>query len=230
MKLLIAFAICGCAWSQSAMERPELGKMLDANGAVRTVYGIAASVSLGDVEAAGVVSSACSKAFCLAKTETSIVSASGSVDAPVGPALFAFDGDAVFVWFVRSRQLARWQNGALTPLDATVQGAVVSIGVIAGAVKFAVRRWNGVWIVNLDGSVASALPHNVGPVMLTPGGVVYATRSEVVVGNTRLPLEGAIGFSQMSESYLQVHTGGAEYSLRIDPGRETLFQLPGVAQ
>ncbi len=230
MKLMTAFAICGCAWAQSAMERPQLGKMLDANGAVRTVYGIAASVSLGDVEAVEVVSSGCSKTFCLAKTETSVVSASGSVDAPAGPAWFAFDGDAAFVWFVRSRQLARWQNGVLTPLDASVEGGVLSIGASGDAVQFAVRRRNGVWIVNQDGSVASALPHNVGPVMLIPGGVVYATRSEIVVGNTRLPLEGVIRFSQISASYLQVHTTGAEYSLRIDPGRETLFQLPGVAQ
>lgn len=230
MKLITAFAICGCAWAQSAMDRPQLGKMLDANGAVRTVYGIAASVSLGDVEAMGVVSSACSKTFCLAKTETSIVSASGSVDAPAGPALFAFDDDAAFVWFVRSRQLARWQDGVLTPLDASVEGAVVSIGVNAGAVQFAVRRRNGVWIVNPGGSVAGGLPHNAGPVMLIPGGAVYATHSEIVAGNTRLPLEGATGFSQMSASYLQVHTAGAEYSLRIDPGRETLFQLPGVSQ
>jgi hypothetical protein len=34
----------------------------------------------------------------------------------------------------------------------------------------------------------------------------------------------------MSASYLQVHAGQIDYVLRVDPGRETLFQLPGVQQ
>jgi hypothetical protein len=230
MKVITAFAICACAWAQSGVDRPQLGKMLDANGAMRTVYGIAASVALGDVESTDVLSSACAKTFCLAKTDTSIVTASGSVDAPPGPAMFAFDGDTAFVWFPRSRQLARWQNGLLTSIDSSVDGEVLSIGANAGAVQFAVRRMNGVWIVNQGGSVAGSLPHSTRAVMLIPGGVVYATREEIVIGDVRFPLDAATAFSQMSDSHLQVRAGGADYSLRIEPGRETLFQLPGVQQ
>lgn len=204
--------------------------MLDANGAVRTVYGIAASVTLGDAETTGVLSSACSNTFCLAKTETSIVSSSGAVAAQAGPALFAFDGNTAFLWFPQSQQLAEWQNGTLTPVDANVDGEVLSIGATAGAVQFAVRRRSGVWIVNQDGSVAGSLPRATGPVMLIPGGVVYATKSEIVIGNLQLPIQGVTGFSQMSGSYLQVRAGGADYSLRIQQGREILFQLPGVSQ
>jgi hypothetical protein len=66
--------------------------------------------------------------------------------------------------------------------------------------------------------------------MLIPGGVVYATRSEIVIGDVRLALDGVTSFSWMSQSYLQVRAGGVDYSLRIDPGRETLFQLPGGSQ
>ncbi len=230
MKILIVFAIGTCAWAQSGVVRPELGKMLDANGAVRTVYGIAASVTLGGVETTGVLSSACSNTFCLAKTETSIVSSSGAVAAPAGPALFTFDGNAAFVWFPQSQQLAEWQSGALTPVDASVDGEVLSIGATAGAVQFAVRRRSGVWIVNQDGSVAGSLPHATGPVMLVPGGVVYATKSEIVIGDVQLPLDDVTWFSQMSGNYLQVRAGGVDYSLRIDQWRETLFQLPGVSQ
>jgi hypothetical protein len=86
------------------------------------------------------------------------------------------------------------------------------------------------WIVNQDGGLAGSLPRVAGPVMLIPGGVVYATRGEIVIGNVRLALDGVTSFSWMSESYLQVRAGGIDYSLRIDPGRETLFQLPGVGQ
>jgi hypothetical protein len=107
---------------------------------------------------------------------------------------------------------------------------VLSIGVSGGAVRFAVRRRNGVWIINQDGSMAGSLPRATGPVMLIPGGVVYATRSEIVIGDVRLPIDGVTSFSWMSENYLQVRAGGVDYSLRIDPGHVTLFQLPGGSQ
>jgi hypothetical protein len=227
MRILTAFAMCICAWAQT---RPQLGKMLDPNGAVRTVYGIASSVTVGDTEMTGVLSSGCSNTLCVAKTEASIVSAAGSTDAPAGPALFAFDGDAAIVWFPQSRQFARWVNGALNMSDAAINEDVLSIGVSAGVVQFAVRRLSGVWIVNQDGSVLDSLPRSTGPVMLIPGGAVYATNAEIVIRNIRIPLGGVTSLSQMSESYLQVRAGGVDYSLRIDQGRETLFQLPGVSQ
>lgn len=228
MRILMVFAICTCAWAQ--LEVPQLGKMLDGNGATRTVYGIAASVTLGDAEVNGVLSSGCSKTFCLAKTETSIVSASGSVAAPAGPALFAFDGAAAFAWFSRSRQLAQWRNGSLTPIDATVDGEVLSIRASAGTVEFAVRRQSGVWRIRSDGSVIDSLPVATGPVMLIAGGVVYATREEVVIRDVRIHLDRVTAFSQMSEGYLQARAGGVNYAVRVEQGRETLFQLPGVPQ
>jgi hypothetical protein len=235
MKILTLFAISGFGWAQSGLQRPQIGKMLDANGAVRTVYGIASSVTLGDAETTGVLSSACSNTFCLAKTDSSIVSASGTVDAPAGPALFAFDGATAWIWFPESRQLAHWSNGALEPrlsgavsLRGDPDAEVLSIGVTSGSVQFAIRRWSGVWIVNQDGSVACGLPRDVSAVMLIPGGVVYATRTGIAIHDLEIPLEGVKAFSWMSASYLQVRAGGAIYALRIDPGRETLFQLPGV--
>jgi len=255
MKKLTVFAICTCAWAQSGLQRPQLGKMVDANGAVRTVYGIASSVTLGNAEVAGVLSSGCSNTLCLAKTDASILSASGMVAAPEGPVLFAFDGAVAYIWFQESRQLARWSNGALECLSQNpllysrgsvaalppIQqspdcqggdffGEVLSIGANAGSVQFAVRRLTGIWIVNQDGSVAGALPRAVGAVMLIPGGAVYATRTGIAIHDIEVPLEGVTAFSWMSASYLEVSAGEALYALRIDPGRETLFQLPGVQQ
>ncbi len=66
--------------------------------------------------------------------------------------------------------------------------------------------------------------------MLIPGGAVWATRTEIVVRDVRIPLEGATDFSQMSEGYIQVRARGVDYSLRTEKVRETLFQLPGVSQ
>jgi len=229
MKALIALAVCGCASAQ--IDRPQLGKMLDSTGAVRTIYGIAASVTLGDAELTGVVSMGCSKQLCLAKTEASILWPGGMVDAPVGPALFAFDGDAAYIWFTRSRRLARWQDGVLAPIAGVdLDGAVLSIRASSGVVEFAVRRMNGVWILRQDGSVLNSLPRFTGPVMLIPGEIVYASPGEIVVGEVRIPLHGVTSFSQMSGNYLQVRAAGIDYSLRTEKGRETLFQLPGVPQ
>ncbi|HTB12653.1 MAG TPA: hypothetical protein VK752_13820 [Bryobacteraceae bacterium] len=228
MKILITFALGVCAWGQ--IDRPQLGKMLDGNGAVRTVYGIAASVAVGDAEIAGVLSSGCSKTFCLAKTEASIVSAAGSVAAPPGPALFAFDGDAAFVWFPQSRQLEQWANGMLTSIDSSVDGEVLSIRANSGSIEFAVRRASGVWIVDANGSVLDSLPRSAGPVMLIAGGVVYATREEIVIREVRIPLAHVTGFSRMATGYLQVRAGGVDYALRVEKGREMLFQLPGAQQ
>ena len=239
MKILISFAICACAWAQSGVQRPQIGRMLDANGAVRTVYGIASSVTLGAAETTDVLSSGCSNTFCLAKTDTGIVSASGTVAAPAGPALFAFDGATAWVWFRESRQLAQCTGSLVCALEPRPSeavsvrdpdGEVLSIGANSGSVQFAVRRLTGIWMVNQDGSVAGALPRAADAVMLIPGGAVYATRSGIVIHDLEIPLEGVTGFSWMSASYLQVRAGGAIYALRIDPGRETLFQLPGVQQ
>jgi len=230
MKTLMMFSISVCAWAQSGIEQPTLGKILDRNGAVRTVYGIAASVTVGDAELTGVLSSACSKVLCLAKTETSIVSPSGSVAGPSGRALFAFDGDAALVWFTESRQLARWQNDELTLVDSIIDGDVLSMRAAEGSVEFAVRRSSGVWIVTLDGGVVDSLPHSTGPVMLIPGGVVYATRDEIVIRDVRIPLAHVREFSSMAPGYLQVCAGGVDYALRVEKGRETLFQLPGGGQ
>ena len=227
MKIFVALAICVSAWAQSGVEQPRVGKMLDGDGAVRTVYGIAASVHLGDGEIAGVVSAGCSKSFCLAKTATGLVSVSGTVDAPAGPALFAFDGDAALVWFSKSRQLARWQGGVLTAVDASVDGEVLSIRAREGSVEFAVRRDSGVWVVKADGSVVDSLPRSARAVMLVADGAVYATRDEIVIRDLRIPLERVTGFSQMSAGYLQVRAGRVNYALRTEKGRETLFQLPG---
>jgi hypothetical protein len=203
--------------------------MLDSSGAVRTVYGITASVTLGGAESTGVLSLACST-FCLTKTQSNIVSAAGSVSAPPGPALFAFDGNTAYIWFAQPRQLASWQNGVLTFLDATVDGEVMSIGASSGAVQFIVRTRSAGWIANQDGSLSSSLPRATVAAILIPGGVVYATEREIVIGNIQFPLTGVTSFSQMSGSYLQVRAGGVDYALRIDPGREALFQLPGVSQ
>jgi hypothetical protein len=66
--------------------------------------------------------------------------------------------------------------------------------------------------------------------MLIPGGAVYATRDDIIIGDLQIPLDRVTAFCQMAPGYLQVRAGGVDYALRIQKGREALFQLPGVGQ
>ena len=66
--------------------------------------------------------------------------------------------------------------------------------------------------------------------MLIPSGVVYATRDEIVIRDLRIPLDRVTAFLQMAPGYLQVRAAGIDYALRVEKGREMLFQLPGVQQ
>ena len=118
-----------------------------------------------------VVSMGCSRTMCLMKMESALVSLASSVagslpvvDAPAGPALFWFEGpvaggnvnvaganvnagsagNSALVYFPASRQLARWQNGQLSPVDFDVTGEILSIGEASdGTPQFAVRNSAG---------------------------------------------------------------------------------------
>ena len=194
-----------CAWAQ--IETPRLGVMLDRSGAARPVFGVSASVTLGDPVQTGVVSLACSKTRCVTSAARQIV---------------AFDGDSVYVY--SGGQLTRDQSD---PVPVNVTGEVLSMRVINGAVEYAVRRDDGIWIVR-DGDIAvAAIPHATGAVMLLDRAVLFASGRETVLryddgSELRFPIR-ARAFVSMSDEYVQV---GSKYALRITRNREKLFLLP----
>lgn len=143
--------------------------------------------------------------------------APGVVDAPAGPALFWFEGvtggnanvaggnanssaggnvnapssgNSALVYFPASRQLARWQNGQLSPVDFDVTGEILSIGEVSdGTLQFAVRNSGGAWIVrngdvvvaSLDGPESTGSVGSEPPVLLLHGGVLFATSDGLVL-------------------------------------------------
>jgi len=144
--LFLFFALAG--WAQ--IERPQLGLMLDANGAVRPVYGAAGSATLGDPVMTGVLSFACSARLCLMKTEAAILASDGtSAAAPTGPAIFAMRGASAYIDFSDARQWARWRDGQLewidfVPDEATGTTMTLDDGTItAGADHIALVRRDG---------------------------------------------------------------------------------------
>jgi len=234
--LLILCWVCASAVyarAQSGIQVPTAGAIVDSSGALRPVQGVAGSFWLGPANVSGILSAACSEQLCLAKTDSKVLSPTGSVDAPPGPAIFGLDGDRAILFFPEPRMFARWHDDSLDPLDWTVDGEVLSVRFSAGEAEIAVRRDGQVWIVRADGSLVDSIPDASGPVLLLPKAVVFATKDEIVLrqddGDVRFELAGAQSITVMGPGYAAVSTGGAIYALRTEPGRESLFLLPGNA-
>jgi len=157
------------------------------------------------------------------------------VNAPSGPALFAFAGNSAWIYFPRVRQLARWHDGQLVSGDFAVTGEVLSLRVREGGnLEFAVRRNAGTLVVNAQNQVDESIPANAGPVMLLTDGFLYSTSDEIILRRpdasvVRFPIEGAESFLKMGEGYVQVRAGRISYVIPTTRGRERMFQLPEPA-
>jgi len=90
-----------------------------------------------------------------------------------------------------------------------------------------------------DDKVEVALRHDWagvthGPVLLLKEGVLFATADELVLryrdaSETRFELAGAESITSMSPHYAAIRAGAVTFALRLDPGYEQLFVLPGNA-
>ena len=218
MKHALLIFITSCAWSQSGIEVPSAGIIVDATGSLRAVQGVAGNFLPGPPIATGVLSAACSEQLCLAKTDSKILSATGQVDAPPGPAVFGLDRDTAVIFFPQSRTFARWRENTLEPLDWNVDDDVLSIRVGDQGIEIALRRnWAGV---------------TNGPVLLLREGVLFATADEFVFrhgdgSEARFDLAGAEAITSMGSHYAAIRSGSLTYLLRLEPGHEQLFLLPG---
>jgi len=220
MKRALLLLIASCAWSQSGIEVPSVGLIVDPSGSLRAVQGIAGSFLLGPAVATGVLSAECSEQLCLAKTDSKILSATGQVDAPPGPAVFGLDRDTAVIFFPQSQTFARWHDDTLELLDWTVDDDVLSIRTGDDKVEIALRRD---WARETNG-----------PVLLLKEGVLFATADELVLrrpdaSDMRFELTGAESVSAMGPHYAAIRAGAVTFVLRLDRGHEQLFLLPGNA-
>jgi hypothetical protein len=234
--LIGAFAVP--LWAQSGVDRPRVGEMLDERGFLWPVYGVGGSFTLDDPRASGVLSAACSRALCLAKTNSVLLLDDTAIAAaPPGPAEIAIHGASAWIYFPQTRQFARWKAGTLNPVASNialnVDGDVLSV---QAGWKLAVRRDNGVWIVSGEGETLDSLPSATGPVLLLDdGGVVYATSDSLVLrrsgGNeTQFSAPGIDALFQMGDGYVEARSSAALYALRTAAGRESLYLLPRKTQ
>lgn len=212
-KLLLNVLLFACAGT-AQIAQPKLGAMLARDGSARPVSGVAGSVTLGDSVASGVVSMGCARAGCLFFQE---------------PALIWFDSanqqGSALIYFISTKQLVRWHNDSVSPIPFDVSGEIIAIG----DGLFAVRRRSGIWIVRDGDKIVLALPHDTRAVLLIGGEAVYATRHEVVLGDTRFAIENVESLTWLGENYVQARTRDSSYAIRIDPGHEQFFLLPELA-
>jgi hypothetical protein len=228
MKFLLAL-IPACLLAQSGLDRPNLGLMIDQHGFLRPVSGVSGSFLVGDPQAARALSFACSQAACVAKTADSILGGGAAIPAPEGPAVIAASDAGAIFYFRQSGRFAQLQNGALTPLDWSVDGELLSISASNG-IRFAIRRDRAVWITASDGSVLGSLP-SAESVLLLPGAVVYSTPTELVLRRTnasemRFPCGGVTELFAMSGGWVEARSNSGVFALRTDAGRERVYQLP----
>jgi hypothetical protein len=199
MKIPIFFLFAMAGWAQ--IERPQLGMMLDANGAVRPVYGSAASATLGDPVLTGVLSFGCSAQACLFKTEAAIIASDGtSAAAPAGTAIFTMHGASAFIYFPGTQQWVRWHDGQLEWIDFAPDEAVST----------------GTVMPLEDGSITATADHLA---------LVRLDGSEL-----DFAVAGVRQFFAMGKGYVQAVTDTGMWILRVEPGLEQIFLLPGISE
>jgi hypothetical protein len=231
MRLAILLSAAACVAAQSGLNRPALGQMIDRQQSLRPVYGVGGSFHVQSPIAERVISSACSRTLCLAKTESSLISAAVVTPAPAGDAFIALDATGATIYFPSVQQFARWQNGTLAPLSLSVYGTVLALGSNTSGLRIAVQRSGIVWIVSSDGTIFDSLPPGAEAVLLTANGIVYATSSALILRKSdgselSFPASGVTALFALGDGYVEARAGPILYALRTIPGREQLFQLP----
>jgi hypothetical protein len=233
MKLLFFVLTSACAWAQ--IQHPSIGVMLDEGGSSRAVTGAPGAAILGEpIFKVAAISLGCSADVCLAKTESALLTPTGDTwDAPPGAALIAFDGAAAYVYFVETRQLARWSQGRLDPIDFAPDGDVLSLRASADGLEYAVGRDDGIWVGDRNLGAANAI------LLLDGGGALLAADGLVrLIEADGTELDFAIvgaesfigGFVRMSQRYVEVITATGMWALDLQPGHEQIYLLPGVSQ
>ena len=242
---LVFSAMLACA--QPSLAPPRIGFVLDKSDAVRPVFGVAGSFTLGDSVGSDVVSSSFLGSFGFAKTNSAIAvfDQDGQIlyatDAPVGPALFG----SRLAYLVQAKMLLRWTGTTLEPVALPPDSEVLSIAQPDSAhVSAIVRREDGLWLVRFrldSGAIEgqSAIPGIDGRVLLLDdGGFVFQNPRGIVIrrpDGSEIPLAARLSrlvqIQSMGCGWIQIaDSDGLQLAVDIRPGREQIYQLPEAQQ
>jgi hypothetical protein len=242
--------LSSAGWAQRSLAPPQVGFMQDSQGGIRPVTGLAGNFLVGRAASTGIVSAAFSGSFGMLKSDSAltVIDQQGrtvmSVDAPAGPALFAFaiDGSPALAYFQQSKTLAVWDGHTFRAVPLDIDDTVLSISLPAALI---VQRDSGLWELGVDlatGAIVwqTALPGVTAPVlMLASGGLVYRDAKGVVVRSVdgtekhiAAHLPASLAFGQMGDGWVQVTdlASGRLSAFNIQPGHEAYYLLPEVRQ
>jgi hypothetical protein len=249
---LLIPVLAGLSWGQPALDGPLIGFVQDKSDGVRFVFGIAGNFSLGDTIGKETVSSGFSGSLGLLKTDrtVSIFDQDGRVsarlDAPAGPALFAFadSGENALIYLVSEGALLDWSGGKLThvPIDqATIEGEVVSLAQPSpGYASMLVRRLDGIWFLRVSLTSGAVGPQRRIPaaclpaLLLNDGALIFSDSSGITLRRADateihfdLRLSGRGQMRQMGAGWVQIENpGGGQFAMLLTKGRERIYQLP----
>ncbi|MGI8742473.1 MAG: hypothetical protein ACR2NN_07860 [Bryobacteraceae bacterium] len=236
------FVAAGVAFAQPAIESPQIG-WITSSGQLRPVIGLAANFVVGESIGDRVVSSSFSGSFGLVKTDSSVLVLDRAAqvlfqtDADPGPALFAFatDGSPAFVYLAQTKSLLSWKSDHLETTAFELDGTVLAIG----NRDVIVKRDGGLWRVDLADGTQTPIPGVEGPVLpLSDGSLLYSDSQSFVLrqpDGTERRIDGAVpaaAFEQMGKDWVHVteQDSTRQFAIRLELGREQLFQLPESAQ
>lgn len=232
---------------QPALASPQLGWLQDGRHGLRPVTGLAANFILGESITEAVVSSASSGSFTIVKTDSLLLVLDRDghtifgADAEAGPALFAFSdlGIPTFVYLTQPQTLLKWNDDRLTPAPLDLDHLGGAVQAIASPDRdraaVVVKRDDGLWLVDLDLGTQTFLPGIDGPVVLrNHGTLLYAGANGLILrqaDRSEQALEGAVAaasFELMGKDWVHLteRDSSRHFAVRLEPGREQLFQLP----
>jgi hypothetical protein len=241
------------AWAQPAIAPPRLGFVEDSARALRPAYGLAGNFILGPSIASKIVSEAFSGSIGLLKTESSLAAFDSqgkllaSVDAPPGPALFAFSSSGVtaLAYLVSSNALVEWRGSAFAPLAFHEELRADAVLGIAFPTPFQaslfVQQKDTIWELSFPlGAVGTAsqtaLTGVHAPLLALPSGdLVYSDVKGIVVRRAdasevhiTAALPASFSLQQMNQDWVQLTdlNSNARFAIQITPGRERLYRLP----
>ncbi len=241
------------AWAQRALAPPQVGFIRDTRGEVRPVNGLAGNFLVDGAASSGVVSFAYSGPFGLLKSASAllVIDQQGrtiaSVDAPPGPALFAFSagGSPALAYFEQSKALRVWNGHAFQP-GPNIDQAALSIASLSRTLgALVVQRGDDLWELGFElstGAIVSqtALPGITSPMLLLAGGgFVYRDAQGVVVRHVdgsqkhiAAHLPASLAFGQMGNGWIQVTdlATGRLFAVNVQSGHEGYYILPEVRQ
>jgi len=255
---LIAFGLVAAACAQPALAPPQVGFLQDGANSFRPVFGIAGNFVLGGSAFGGVASAAYSGSFGLVKTDTSVIAVDSqgqvlaSMDAPAGPAYFAFfsDGSPAFAYLPSANLLLEWYGSGfqMVPFDCQFFPASAVMAISApdrGHVAFLIQRDHGLGearaLIESGGfDSQEALPGVHAPALrLASGELIYADANGIVIRKAdateihlSAQLPASFAFAQMGAGWVELSdlASNARSALRGTPGREGLYFLPEVSQ